>query len=226
MKDRVIAVTGAAGILGSALARRLASDGAQIVGIDLAKSFPADLPLALPLPGVDLADETAINAAFAAVTQRFGKLDGLANIAGGFRWETLEGGAIETWDKLYTMNVRTAVLACKAATPLLAKNGGAIVNVSANATFRADAGMGAYTASKSGVSRLTESLAAELKDKGVRVNAVMPSIIDTPANRADMPDAQFDRWVTPDALSDAISFLLSDAARAITGALLPVTGRV
>ncbi len=226
MKGRVIAVTGAAGVLGAALVRNLAADGAQIVGIDLAKGFAGDAPLALALPGVDLSDEAAINAAFAAIAQRFGKLDGLANIAGGFRWETLEGGAIETWDKLYTLNVRTAVLACKAGAPLLAKEGGAIVNVGANASFRADAGMGAYAASKSGVSRLTESLAAELKDKGVRVNAVMPSIIDTPANRADMPNAEFNRWVTPEALSDVIAFLLSDAARAITGVLLPVTGRV
>ena len=226
MKESVIAVTGAAGALGAALVRRLAADGARVVGVDLAKAFPSEAPLTLALPGVDLADEVALNAAFAAIAQRFGQLDGLANIAGGFRWETLDGGAIETWDKLYTLNVRTTVLACKAATPLLAKDGGAIVNVSANATFRAESGMGAYAASKSGVSQLTESLAAELKDKGVRVNAVLPSIIDTPANRADMPDAQFDRWVTPEALSDVIAFLLSDAARAITGALLPVAGRV
>lgn len=226
MRDRVIAVTGAAGALGSALVRRLARDGAQVVGIDLAPAFPPDLPLALALGGVDLGDARAVADAFAAIGAKFARLDGLANIAGGFRWEKIEGGAVETWDKLYAMNVRSALLACQGALPLLAKQGGAIVNVSAHASLRADVGMGAYAASKSGVSRLTESLAAELKDKGVRVNAVMPSIIDTPANRADMPGAEFDRWVTPDALSDAIAFLLSDAARAITGALIPVTGRV
>jgi len=149
------------------------------------------------------------------------------NLAGTFRWETLEQGKPETWDFLYRVNVRTAVAACKAALPhFRTRGGGRIVNVGAGAAAKAGAGMGPYAASKAGVARLTESLADELKDQGVNVNAVLPSIIDTAANRADMSKADFSRWVAPDALADVIVFLLSPAARAVTGALLNVSGRV
>ncbi len=223
MKDQVIAVTGAAGALGSRLCGRLAEAGAQVAAIDRASFANAAV---FALPNVDLGDERSVADAFAAIAQRFDRLDGLVNVAGGFIWEKIEVGGVETWDKLYAMNVRTALIACRAALPLLLKQGGAIVNIGANAAQRADEGMGAYAASKAGVSRLTESLAAEFKDRGVRANAVMPSIIDTPANRAAMPEADFTRWVAPDALADVISFLLSDQSRAITGALIPVTGRV
>jgi NAD(P)-dependent dehydrogenase (short-subunit alcohol dehydrogenase family) len=118
------------------------------------------------------------------------------------------------------------VIASRAALPLFRASGGAIVNVGAAAAQKAGLGMGAYAASKAGVARLTESLAEELKDKSVRVNAVLPSIIDTPVNRKEMPDAAFDRWVTPASLAEVIRFLLSAASRDITGALIPVTGRV
>lgn len=224
MNAPVIVVTGAAGALGSVVAARLAAAGARVVGVDLAREglSPA---LALALGGVDLGEPVQVRAAFAAVAERFGRLDGLVNIAGGFAWENIESGAVETWDRLYAMNVRSALLACQAATEALARDGGAIVNVGAAAAQRASLGMGAYAASKSGVARLTEALAAELLDRGVRVNAVAPSIIDTPLNRRDMPDADFERWVAPEALAEVIAFLLSPAARAMTGALLPVTGR-
>jgi len=124
------------------------------------------------------------------------------------------------------MNVRTALIATRSVLPLLKASKGAVVNVGANAAAKAGAGMGAYAASKAGVARLTEALAEELKDEGVRVNAVLPSIIDTPANRADMPDADFSRWVSPENLAQVIAFLLSPDATAVTGALLPVIGRV
>jgi NAD(P)-dependent dehydrogenase (short-subunit alcohol dehydrogenase family) len=100
------------------------------------------------------------------------------------------------------------------------------VNIGAAGAIKAAAGMGAYAASKAGVAKLTESLADELKDRGVTVNAVLPSIIDTPVNRADMPTADFDRWVRPEQIADLIVFLLSDRSSAITGALIPITGRV
>jgi NAD(P)-dependent dehydrogenase (short-subunit alcohol dehydrogenase family) len=158
---------------------------------------------------------------------RFGGIDVLVNVAGGFQWQTLLEGEVETWDQMYRMNLRTAVVACKVALPSLIERGrGAIVNVGAGAAARASAGMGAYAASKSGVQRLTESLAEELKEHGIRVNAVLPSIIDTPRNRADMPNADHSRWVRPEALAEAVMFLASDAASAVTGAALPVSGRV
>ena len=116
----------------------------------------------------------------------------------------------------------------RAALPhLIKRGGGRIVNIGAGAAAtKAGAGMGAYTASKAGVAKLTESLAEEVKDRGVTVNALLPSIIDTPANRADMPNADFSRWVAPRAIADVILFLLSDQASAVTGALIPVSGRV
>jgi NAD(P)-dependent dehydrogenase (short-subunit alcohol dehydrogenase family) len=220
---RIVAVTGAAGALGRKVVEVLSGAGWQVVGIDLAP-LPAE-GLALALGGVDLADEAAMGAAAARIAE-LGRLDGLVNIAGGFAWETVTDGKVETWDRLYAINVRTALVASRALLPLLAVSRGAIVNIGAAASARAGPGMGAYAASKAGVARLTEALAEEHKHAGVRVNAVLPSIIDTPANRADMPDAAFDTWVTPGQLADVIAFLLSPAASAVTGALIPVTGRV
>ena len=159
--------------------------------------------------------------------KHFGRLDALVNVAGGFRWEKIESGSIDTWDLLYQMNVRTAVNASQAALAhLLAREGGRIVNIGAMAAAKAGVGMGAYAASKAGVAKLTEALAEELKDRGVTVNAILPSIIDTPANRADMPDADFSRWVTSEEIAELVVFLLSDRARAITGAMIPISGQM
>ncbi len=169
----------------------------------------------------------AAGAAIDAAADRFGGIDALLNVAGGFRWETLEAGSWETWHTLFKLNVLTATNASRAAIPHLKRSpAGRIVNVGANGAVKAAAGMGAYAASKAGVHKLTESLAEELKADGVTVNAVLPSIIDTPANRADMPKANFAAWVAPADLAAVMLFLASDAARAVTGALIPVTGRV
>lgn len=219
-----VAITGAAGTLGRAAVEVLGGAGWQVVGIDLVEV--SGHGVALALGGVDLTSEAAMAATAARIGSEFGTLDGLVNIAGGFTWETIADGALETWDRLYAMNVKTTLVATRALLPLLRAGKGAIVNVGAAASIKAATGMGAYAASKAGVARLTEALAEELKDDGVRVNAVLPSIIDTPLNRTDMPDARFDRWVTPAQLSNVVAFLLSPAASAVTGALIPVTGRV
>jgi NAD(P)-dependent dehydrogenase (short-subunit alcohol dehydrogenase family) len=197
--------------------------------VDRAAS-PAELAATerlLLLGGVDLGAEGAAAGAFAQVAQRWQRIDGLVNVAGGFAWEMVAAGSLATWDRLYAMNLRSAVAASQAVLPHLGSDGrGRIVNIGALGALKAGAGMGAYAASKAGVMRFTEALAEELKDRGITVNAVLPSIIDTPANRADMPKAAFDRWVAPAALGRVIAFLLSDAAAAITGACLPVAGRV
>lgn len=218
-----IVVTGAAGVLGKVVCATLKDGGYNVIGMDVSE-VPADLAAAIS--GVDLTDETAVTAAFARIGEITPSLAGLVNVAGGFRWETVGDGSVDTWDLLYRINLRTALLTTRSAMALLKAGSGAIVNVGAAASIKAGLGMGAYAASKGAVARLTESLAEELKDSGIRVNAVLPSIIDTPLNRADMPDAEFDRWVTPEALAKVIAFLLSEAAAPITGALLPVTGRV
>jgi NAD(P)-dependent dehydrogenase (short-subunit alcohol dehydrogenase family) len=229
LEGMVVAVNGGLGNLGAAVASAARARGARVAVIDRVaapEEFEADDNL-LVLGDVDLASYEAAQAALARVVQHFGGLDALVNVAGTFRWETLEGGDVATWDLLYTVNVRTAVAASKAALPhLKARGAGRIVNIGAASAAKGVAGMGAYTASKAAVARLTESLADELKDAGITVNAVLPSIIDTPQNRADMPKADPSRWVAPEALADVILFLLSPASRAITGATIPVTGRV
>lgn len=220
----IVAVTGAAGALGRKAVEILTAAGWSVVGIDLGEV--ASDGVALALGGVDLSDEAAVIAAAARIESEVGRLDGLVNIAGGFAWETVADGSVATWDRLYAMNVRTALIASRALLPLLRASQGAIVNIGAAASVKAGAGMGAYAASKSGVARLTEALAEELKDEGVRVNAILPSILDTPANRADMPDADYAKWVSPAQLAGVVAFLLSADATPITGALIPVTGRV
>ena len=227
MQGKIVVITGAFGALGRTVAARAAAEGATVVAVDYAPEPPAELVEALGdgaivKGGVDLSDATAAQAAITSA----GWVDVLINIAGGFAWETVGEGDIATWDRLHGVNVMTTLNACRAALPLLVQSSaGRIVNIGANGAVKAGTGMGAYAASKAGVHRLTEALAEEYKGK-VTVNAVLPSIIDTAANRADMPDADFSTWVSPDELASVILFLSSDAASAVTGALIPVTGRV
>lgn len=232
MSPRIVAVTGAFGVLGEVVATAAAAQGARLALIDHSLVPPDGLVEAcgldaLVLTGADLIDPSQATAAMGAVKARFGRLDVLINIAGGFRWQTLADGDPAVWDHLYATNVKTAANASRAALDMLkASPAGRIVNVGAAGAVKAGAGMGAYAAAKAGVHRLTESLAEELKGDGVTVNAVLPSIIDTPTNRADMPDADFSAWVAPADLAEVILFLTSPEARAVTGALVPVTGRV
>ncbi len=222
---RVI-VTGGLGVLGRSVGAELAARGARVALVDRAAHAEV-AGVELVVGSVELGEPASAAVAFAQVAQALGGIDAIVNVAGGFQWETLEGGSIDTWDRMYTMNLRTAVVACREVLPyLLRQPSGRIVNVGALASQKAGAGMGAYAASKAGVARLTESLAEELKDRGINVNAVLPSILDTPANRADMPDADVARWVSTQSLSGVIGFLLSEDASAITGACLPVAGRV
>jgi NAD(P)-dependent dehydrogenase (short-subunit alcohol dehydrogenase family) len=228
----VVVVTGAFGALGHAVASAFAARGARLALLDVAPQPPAVVrehlgPAPLVFGAVDLTDMEATRRVMTTTATRYGGIDVLVNVAGGFRWQTLEDGDPETWDQLYAMNLRTAVVCCKAALPAMLERGtGRIINIGAGAAAaRAGAGMGAYAASKAGVQRLTESLGEELKDRGITVNAILPGTIDTPRNRADMPHADFSRWVAPEAIAEVIVFLASDAAAAVTGASIPVFGR-
>lgn len=222
-----VAITGAFGSLGTAVVQAALAAGAKVAAIDRADAArdPASLGAAHAIGGVDLADTAQAKAAIDQAAQALGGLDALVNIAGTFRFETLADGSPDTWDFLYHVNLRTAVAASKAALAHL-PDGGRIVNIGAASALKAGAGVGAYTASKSGVMRFTESLAEELKPRGITVNAVLPSIIDTAPNRKDMPKADFAKWVKPAQLADVIVFLLSDQSAPVTGALIPVVGRV
>jgi NAD(P)-dependent dehydrogenase (short-subunit alcohol dehydrogenase family) len=232
MQGKVVVVTGAFGALGSAVARRFGAIGANMALLDVSQPA-AELAQEYSglqhvlLGGVDLSDLEATRKAMAAIAMRFGGIDVLVNVAGGFRWEKLEDGEIETWDSLYAMNLRSAVVCSRCVLPaILERGGGRIVNIGAGAAAgRAGLGMGAYAASKAGVHKLTEALSEEVKDRGITVNAVLPSTIDTPRNRLEMPDADFSKWVTPEQIAQVILFLASEAAVAITGAMIPVAGR-
>lgn len=225
MTDRVIAITGGHGVLGRAVLEAALADGLKVAVIDHAMGH-ATPDGVLEVGGVDLTDPAQAGQAIAAVIGRFGRLDALLNIAGGFVWQTTDD-AEPAWDRMHALNVTTALNASRAALPHLKASGeGRIVNVGSAAALKAGAGMGAYGAAKAGVHALTQALADELKATSVTVNAVLPSIIDTPANRKDMPDADPAQWVAPNDLAAVILFLASPQSRAMTGALVPVTGRV
>ena len=222
---RTLVITGGHGVLGRAVLEAAVADGLNVAVIDHARGavVPAGV---LELGGVDLTDSAAAERAMSAVAERFDRIDALLNIAGGFVWQTVED-AEPAWDRMYALNLSTALNATRAALPHLKRSDeGRIVNVGAAGALKSAAGMGAYAASKSGVHRLTESLAEELKSTSVTVNAVLPSILDTEQNRRDMPDADPSKWVRPADLARVMLFLASPEGRAITGALIPVTGRV
>ena len=236
MRRKVIVVTGALGALGKVVAETALSRGARVAGINHALSqIPASAEH-IELGGVDLSDEAQAKKAIDTAARHFGGLDALINIAGGFAFETVGDGDAntwqhktwqhKTWQRMYALNVLTALNASRAALVYLAASkAGRIINIGAMGGLQASAGMGPYSASKAAVHRFTEALANEYKGR-ITVNAVLPSIIDTEANRASMPDQDFSKWVTPQELAEVILFLASDAASAVTGALIPVSGRV
>jgi NAD(P)-dependent dehydrogenase (short-subunit alcohol dehydrogenase family) len=224
---RTVVVTGGVGALGTAVAQRFEKERWRVAVLDRVHLDSPDAGSQLLIGDVDLTDPSAAEHAMRSVNERFGRIDCLVNVAGGFRWELVAGGELSTFDVMYSLNLRTAVVASRAVLPYLKDRGaGRIINVGAGAAAaRAGAGMAAYTASKAGVHKLTESLADELKDTGVTVNAVLPGVIDTAQNRADMPNADVSRWVPPADIAEVVLFLASRQARSITGALIPVTGR-
>ncbi|MCA1432717.1 SDR family oxidoreductase [Bradyrhizobium sp. BRP20] len=226
MQGKILIVTGARGALGKVVAETALVRGARVAGIDHAPSQTAASADHIDIGGVDLSDPAQARTAVDAAAKHFGRLDALINIAGGFAFETVGDGDIATWQRMHALDVLTALNASRAALPHLAKStAGRIVNIGAMGALQAGNGMGPYAASKAGVHRLTEALANEWKGE-VTVNAVLPSIIDTAANRADMPKADFSKWVTPQELAEVILFLANDAASGVTGALIPVGGRV
>jgi 3-oxoacyl-[acyl-carrier protein] reductase len=226
MDGKVVVVTGALGALGKVVAEIAHARGARVAGVDHAASQMPATADRIEIGGIDLSDAAQAKKAIDAVAMHFGGCDVLINIAGGFAFETISDGDPKTWQRMFALNVLTALNASRSAIPYLAASpAGRIINVGAMGALQAGSGMGAYAASKSGVHRLTEALSAEWKGK-ITVNAVLPSTVDTPANRASMPKADFTKWVRPEELTEVILFLASDAASAVTGALLPVNGRV
>lgn len=231
--DQVIIVTGAAGNLGEATARAFHEAGAKLILIDLKlealeETF-SDLAESEDhlFVALDLTDAGAVESSIYEAAQQYGRIDVLANIAGGFTMgPPVHETDVDTWDFMLDLNARTAFLTSRAVIPhMLQQGNGRIISVSARAALKGAANMAPYIVSKTAVRRLTESMSEELKDKGINVNCIMPGTIDTPQNREAMPNADFDKWVPPAALADVILFLASGAARAVTGAAVPVFGR-
>ncbi len=223
MTTPTVLITGGFGALGRVVAETLTADGHRVAILDRSEIAEDTRSLApVTIGGCDLGvfDQT-LRAVDEAVA-RLGRLDDLVCVAGGFQWQLFESGDLSAWEEMHRNNVLSAVHAAKAALPyLLQSSRGRIVNVAAYAALRGKAGMGPYAASKSALCRFTESLADEYKSRGITVNAVMPTIIDTPRNRSEMPDAEVETWIKPVEIARTIQFLVSPSAAAITGALIP-----
>lgn len=226
LTDKVVVVTGAFGQLGRAMTQELLKQGGKAALLDVAAGEPPTGAAAKAWK-VDLTSQHDVKGVLEEVATHFGGIDALVNIAGGFRWQTLEKSEdLKEWSAMFSLNLMTCVSASKGVLPHLQRRGaGRIINIGSMAGLKGGSGLGAYSASKAGVLRFTEALAEEVKLQGITVNAVLPSTIDTPQNRKDMPDAKFDRWVKAEEIAGVISFLLSDRASAITGAALPITGK-
>ena len=222
---KTVLVTGACGIVGTAVWQTLTQAGYNVIGVDMANELPFENAKVDFRGGIDLSNEASVIGLAEALKQEGYALNGLVNIAGGFIWEEALSGDSSTWTRMFQINLMTALNSCKAMAPLLT-NPGAIINIGAAAADKASAGMGAYTASKSAVIKLSEALNEELRARGVRVNVISPTIVDTPTNRNEMPDAAFDDWVSPTQIAELTAFLLSDAAFAINGENIRIRGKV
>lgn len=222
LQNRRVVITGAAGTLGQATAKVAKEKGAQTVGLDIVAA--SSLPNLDSYHQVDLLDGESTAVCVADI----GNFDVLINIAGGFSMgQSVAEPSDEEWDWMFRINVQTLRNMLKSSVPMLkAQGSGKIINIGALGAMSGVGTMSAYCCAKSAVMRLTESLSDELKADGINVNAVLPSIIDTPPNREAMPDADFKQWVAPEKLAEVICFLASDDAAAVHGALLPVKGLV
>lgn len=225
LENKTVAVSGANGNLGRAVVREALAQGANLVLLDIAfgedlRELPADRA---SLHELNMFDEQATRECF----EQLQPIDVLCNAAGGFAMGTAvhETGE-DDWTRMFDINVRTLLNGVRAAVPgMLARGQGRIINIGAAGAVTGNALLAPYIAAKSTVMRITESMAAELKDRGINVNCVMPSVIDTPPNREAMPEADYSEWVTPEQLASVICFLATDAASGIHGALLPVKNR-
>ena len=232
MDNRVVIVTGAGGNLGAAVATELNRRGASLVCVDYAAKALEALETSLSpaaglltLSGLDLTKLEDAQKMVAAALDKFGRVDALVNTVGGFRMAPAVD-ALKDWDFLMNINARAALATSAAVAPAMRERKfGRIVHIAAGAGNRGGAEMSVYSAAKAAVMRITESLAEELSADGVTANCILPGTIDTPQNRAAMPDADTSRWVPPSDIARVIAFLISDAAGAVTGAAIPVTRR-
>jgi NAD(P)-dependent dehydrogenase (short-subunit alcohol dehydrogenase family) len=230
MTGTVAIVTGGTGALGQSVALRFLRDGATVavpwfVPEEWAalESRAGDAHPRLFGQKLDMADEAAVTAFVAEVLRRSRRVDVIVNAVGGFAGGDLASTPLAEWRRLVDLNLTSAVVGCRAVLPAMrAARRGRIVNVASRAVVPPLGGFIAYTVSKSAVIALTQALAQEERQYGITVNAVLPSTMDTPANRRAMPDADRSTWVSTDAVADVIAYLASDSASAVSGACVAV----
>lgn len=232
-EQQVVLVTGGTGNLGQAVIAAFLAAGARVAAVvrkpgDAAAVFGDAAPAGRGQAVLgDLTDESSVAGIVRQTLDAYGRIDVLVNTAGGIRAGTLlHETPVEQWDFMLNLNARSVFLMSRAVIPaMLERRQGKIVSVAARAALKGTARHGAYIASKVAVIRLTETMAAELKSSGINVNCVLPGTMDTPANRAETPDADFSKWVQPESVAGVIRFLASPAAADIHGAAIPVYGR-
>ena len=234
ISGKVALITGATGNLGRAVASAFQEAEARMILVGrsaegLSRTFEnlSGSPDYFLIGDVDLTNEDDVREIARSAHQRFRHIDVLVNTVGTFRGgKPVHEEDMETWDFLFKLNLNTTLFTCRAVIPyMMRQNSGRIINTASRSGLLGSAGYAAYSASKSAVIRLTESLAKELSESNINVNCIMPGTIDTPQNRQDMPDADYSKWVDPAAIADVALFLASDAARAVTGAAIPVYGK-
>lgn len=233
LKDECIIVTGASGNLGFVVSRLLAERGAQVVCVDRNDANFAEISKGLDperlllISGRDLGDKASVDSVVADAVARFGRVTGLVNTVGGFSTGKVTEEALEQWDLMMLLNAKIALVTSAAVLPaMMAAGHGRIVHIAAQPGIKAASGQAAYAASKAAVIRVMESIAAEHRRDRITANCVLPGTIDTPKNRAAMPDAKTDTWIQPIAIAELIAYLMSDAGAVVTGAAIPATGQV
>jgi NAD(P)-dependent dehydrogenase (short-subunit alcohol dehydrogenase family) len=228
---RVVVVTGGSGALGQAITHRFLGEGATvcvpwIVGAErdrLAASVPTEMRARLLLERCDIVDERAVGRLAAGLAERFGRLDALVSAVGGFAMGELVQTDRALWDRMLTLNLTATYVAAWAALPhMLTAGSGRIVAVASRAVMPPAGGFIAYTVAKAAVIAFVQALAAETRGRGVTVNAVLPSTMDTPANRAAMPNVDPNTWVPVDAVADAIAYLAAESSAHVSGTLLAI----
>ncbi|HWP92763.1 MAG TPA: SDR family NAD(P)-dependent oxidoreductase [Thermodesulfobacteriota bacterium] len=231
LEERVAIITGGTGALGKAVVSEFLREGAKVISTYIIDQELRGLRSTLKnqnltLIKADVTREKQVAQVVKRTLKRFGRIDILVNIVGGFTYAKIQDTDEKTWDRMMNMNLKSVFLCSKAVLPQMIKqNYGKIINISSRPALKGVAGVGAYSASKAGVLNLTETIADEVRDYDINVNAILPSTIDTPANRRDMPEADFSKWVKPEEIARVMVFLASDDSRPVSGAGIPVYGK-